>query len=121
MKPILIAGAVVLAAVVGAVYFCVANPKPSGRVDALMVMAARDQYARDLKAQGSPLPASVSLQELLRRRLLRPTDVSGFDGAEVAVSLNLASLTPNSVLMSARMPDGAELDLLNDGSVRQKQ
>jgi len=124
MNPLLKAGAALAIAVVAAVYFCAAHPKPANPpVDPSKIIAAAAQYAHDLKESGSPVPPTVPLKELIARKMLKPADVSGFEGAEVTVSLaslSANSTGPNDVLMRARMPDGVELELLEDGSVQQK-
>ena len=123
MKPILKAGLAIAIAVVAAVFYCAAHPKPTGRLDPFKIREAAGQYARDLKESGSPVPPAVPLKELIARRMLKSADVSGFEGAEVTVSLvslSANSSRPDDVLMRARMPDGVELVLLNDGSVQQK-
>jgi hypothetical protein len=91
---------------------------PSSRVDGGEINAATREYVRQMKAGGGTAPAKVDLKELIARGLLKPADVSAFDGAEVTVALT-EDVQPGTALMSARMPDGTVAALLGDGSVQQ--
>ena len=121
MKRILAALAVLVIAVAigGMVYFSGSNRHPES-VNATRLLAAAKSYADALKAQGLPVPASVPLQELISRGLLTESDVKGFAGTEVTVSLTAVGSRPQEVLVRARMPDGHEVVALADGSVHSR-
>ncbi|MBI2925656.1 MAG: hypothetical protein HYY24_08125 [Verrucomicrobia bacterium] len=112
--------AVALIAAVSLVYILSSRSRGE-RVNAEKIIAAIQAYARDLKASGATVPASVSLQELIARGLLKADDVSGFRGLEVTVSLTADETRPQEILLRARLPDGHEVAVLADGSVQQLQ
>jgi len=93
----------------------------SGKVNAQKIFTAAQTYTRDLKRQGIKIPDLVNLKELIARGLLQPSDVAGFAGAEVTVSLIANPNEPNTVLMRALFPDGQEMLTMGDGSVQLKQ
>lgn len=110
-----ILGGVVVVAVIAVL---VLVPRaPQGQVDARRLFEAIQGYTQQARASGTPVPATVSLQELLTRGLLQPQDVSGFDGMEVIVSLKADPTDPDAVLMEARAPDGYRIVLRVDGRV----
>jgi len=120
MKRILIAvvvGAAVMT-ILSLVYIACFDRRP-GHVDAVRVLAAAQTYAHDLKTKGVAVPPSVTLEELIRRGLLRPADVSGFKGMEATVSLTVDPSRPQDILMRARLRDGQEMVALADGSVHE--
>jgi hypothetical protein len=103
--------------VTGLGYFLL-RPAPPGRVDAGKIIAAAQAYSRELKASATPVPASVSMEQLITKGLLKREDVSGFDGVEVTVYLSRDTNAPRSVLMRAHLPDGQDVTVLTDGSVQ---
>ncbi|MDB6111670.1 MAG: hypothetical protein JWR69_3420 [Pedosphaera sp.] len=105
-----------LALVAGVGYFFF-MPSPPGRVDAEKIIAAAQAYTRELRASSTPLPPSVSMDQLITKGLLKREDVSGFDGVEVIVYLSGSTNAPRSVLMRAHLPDGQDVVVLTDGSV----
>ena len=92
--------------------------RPPGRVDPARLLVAAQAYADNLKAQNLPEPASVSLDELIARKLVAESDVSGFAGMEVTVSLNGNKSRPQEMLIRVGMADGREIAALADGSVQ---
>lgn len=104
--------------VVGVVVVLLLMPRaPQGQVDARRLFEAIQGYTQHARATGTPVPATVSLQELLTLGLLQPQDVSGFDGMEVIVSLKADATDSDAVLMEAQSPDGYRIVLLVDGRV----
>jgi hypothetical protein len=91
--------------------------------DAPKLAAAVHAFARDRAARGQPLPTSISLRELVNGDYIATNDVHAFDGMDVTISLapSLAALDadPESILIHVRMPDGAQIVLLGDGSIQQ--
>jgi hypothetical protein len=120
MRRLLFALAVLTAAlVVGSmIYFAPSTPHLE-QVNAPRLLAAARTYADSLKAQGLPVPASVSLQELISLKLVTSSDVAGFAGLEVTISLTADGSRPQEVLVRVRIPDGHEIVALADGSVQQ--
>jgi len=118
-RKVVIVGAIV-ALLALTVYVSTRSPSASpGKVDAPRILAAAREYTRLFMAQHLPVPASVNVDELISRGLLRPEDVAGFAGAEVSVSLKGDPRDPHTVLMRAKFKDGKDLLLLADGSVQQ--
>ena len=90
-----------------------------GRVDAFKVAEATRAYKGDLQAHGAIVPATVSLQDLVNRGFLKPSDVSGFAGTEVTVYLvPKGDQNPQGILMSVQLKDGSKAALLDDGSAQ---
>jgi hypothetical protein len=111
-----IAGAIALACIV---YFFYPN-RPSGSLNAARILAARQVYVANLKAKRVPVPPTVSVQELINRQLLTPSDVSGFTARDVTVSLASENRwSPDTVLIRARLADGSQVVLLGNGSIQQ--
>ncbi len=106
-----------LVVAIAAVILILASSR-EGTVDAPKIFAAAQSYTRELREQGLFIPPTVTLQELIDRKLLNPSDVSGFVGAEVLISLTLNPNDPQAVLMRVRFPDGQEIVTMADGSVQ---
>jgi hypothetical protein len=91
--------------------------------DAPKLAAAVQAFARDRAGRGQPLPASISLRDLVSGGYIATNDVHAFDGMDVTISLaaSLAALDadPQSILIHVRMPDGTHIVLLGDGSIQQ--
>ena len=111
--------ALTLLIVAGGWFYFASSNRYEGHVDAFKLKAAIQTYAAGLKGQGLPVPASVSVKELITRGLLTEADVSGFAGIEVTVSLSPDDeIGVQDVWVRARLPDGHELAVLGDGSVQ---
>lgn len=120
MKRVLIAIAVLtLVIVAGSWFYFASSSSQPGHVDGAKLLTAVNIYKADLKRQGIEVPASISLKDLLARRLLTEADVSGFAGIDVSLNLSADESRPQDVLMRARLPDGHEIVALGDGSVQQ--
>lgn len=105
--------------VTGSLIYFVATSHDGGHVNAARILAASRTYADGLRAQAAPVPATVSLQDLVDRGLLAEADVAGFAGLDLNVSLAVDETRPQEVLIRARLPDGQEVVALADGSVQQ--
>jgi hypothetical protein len=105
--------------VVGSIVYFASSTWQPGHVDALKLLTATGTYTASLRAEGLPVPAAVSLQELINRRLLTTSDVSGFNGMEVTVNLSADNNSPQDVLIRAHLANGQEIVTLADGSVQQ--
>lgn len=120
MKRILTALAVLtLAVVTGSLVYYASFSRPPSYVNAPKLIEAAKAYGATLKGQGLPVPAAVSLKELLNRGLLIDSDVPGFAGMEVTISLSLDETHPQDVLARVSLPDGHEMIALADGSIQQ--
>ena len=86
--------------------------------DAPKLAAAVQAFSRDQAARGQPLPASVSLHELVSGGYIATNDVHAFDGMDVTISL-ASDAYPQSILIHVRMSDGTEIAAMADGSVQQ--
>jgi hypothetical protein len=116
---IFIAGSLVAAAVV----VCVAlafhwqRSQPVFK-DAPKLAAAVQAFSRDQAARGQPLPASVSLRQLVSGGYIATNDVHAFDGMDVTISLT-EDAYPQSIFIHVRMPDGSQIAVFGDGSIQQ--
>jgi len=117
---LILGGVIVFVLLAGSVIYLGSGSRSSGRVDSLKLLGAARSYANELKAQHLPVPETVSLRELIARKLVADADVSGFAGMEVTVSLTADERHPQEVLIRARAADGHELVALADGSVQAK-
>jgi len=86
--------------------------------DAPKLMSAMQAYSRDLSARGQPLPATVSLRELVSGGYISASAVHAFDGMDVTITLKADEADPQAILMRARLPDGSVTALMADGSVQ---
>ena len=86
--------------------------------DAPKLISAMKIFSRELTARGQPLPACVSLRELVHGGYISASDVRAFDGMEVTVFLIAHETRPQNILMHVRMPDGSMAALMADGSVQ---
>jgi hypothetical protein len=112
---------VLLAAVLllaGGMIFLHVSNRSSGQVDAAKIVTAAWSYSGALRTQGRPVPASVTLEELIQLGFLKEADVSGFAGMQVSVNLHADPKRPQDVLLRARLQDGTELITLADGTVQ---
>ncbi|HXI53833.1 MAG TPA: hypothetical protein VNH84_20100 [Candidatus Saccharimonadales bacterium] len=86
--------------------------------DPTRIVAAIQAFSMEEKAGGRALPATVTLQELVRQGYLRAEETRPFDGMQVTISLSADESRPQAILMTARMADGTTQVLLGDGSAQ---
>lgn len=86
--------------------------------DAPRLASAMQAFSKDLTSRGQPLPATVSLRELIRGGYIAASDVRAFEGMDVTISLKANETKPQEILMRVRLPDGSVTALLADGSVQ---
>ncbi len=110
-----------LITVVGTLVFVSNRPKDPGHLDVSKLFRAIQAYADTHPTNGLPLPATVSLDELIHRGLLQEADVSVFRGLDVQINLGADETRPADVLAQARLPDGVEIVALADGSVQPRR
>jgi hypothetical protein len=82
------------------------------------LLSAMRAFAHDLTAKGQPLPATVSLRQLVSGGYIAARDDVAFKGMEVTISLHADEADPQAVLMRARLADGSVVALIADGSVQ---
>jgi hypothetical protein len=100
------------------IYFTSTRTDP-GRVDGEKILMASQAYVHDLQARKVAIPATVSIQELITKRFLSPSEVSGFDGMKVTISLTPKDDShPQEVLVSARLKDGSQIVSTVDAGIR---
>ena len=107
------------ASLIGSAIYFASSGRNQESINAPRLLEAAKSYADGLKAQGLTVPATVTLHELISRGLLTESDVKGFAGMEVIVSLKADESHPTEVLVRARMADGHEVVALTDGSVHE--
>jgi hypothetical protein len=83
------------------------------------LVSAIQAFSGDLTRQGKVLPPSVALGELVGGGYLSSNAVRAFEGMETRVWFGASPGRPETVMMSARLPNGMVNVLLSDGSVRQ--
>ena len=117
---ILIAGALVAIASL-ATWFFISYWQHSEKTFNILpeLAAAEERYLHDHAFPGQPLPASVTLQDLLGGGYISAGDVRSLDGADVTFYPAATNLTPQSVVVRVRLSDGSQIVALADGSVQQ--
>jgi hypothetical protein len=116
---IIVAGAAALMIAYSLNYVPTHSPHPA-IPEYSKVLAGANAYRDSLKEKGAPIPASVTLQELTERGFLRHSDVNGFDGMQVTISLKTPTETrPQDSFLRVGFPDGREVAVLGDGSVQE--
>lgn len=83
--------------------------------------AAEQRYIREHVSRGQPLPASVTLQDLVSGGYVSADEVRSLDGSDVtfypqAISSNSQ---PQDIVVRVRMPDGVQIAQMVDGSIQQ--
>jgi len=80
---------------------------------------AEQHYVRDRVSRGQPLPASVTLRDLVSGGYISADEVRSLNGADVTFYPAVTDATPQAILVRVRMPDGVEMALTADGSAQQ--
>jgi hypothetical protein len=83
------------------------------------LVAAEQSYLRDHVSRGQPLPASVTLRDLVGSGYISTNDVRAFDGMEVIFYPTANNNDPQAILVRVRISDGSQVVVLADGSVQQ--
>src|SRR5262245_39071986 len=84
----------------------------------LKLISAVQAFSRDATSGGLPLPATVSLTELIGGGYIAASDARAFDGIELTISLTADESLPQEIFIRARLPDGSLMAVLADGSVQ---
>jgi hypothetical protein len=72
-----------------------------------MLAAAEQSYLRDHVSRGQPLPASVTLRDLVSSGYISTNDVRAFDGMEVIFYPTASNNDPQAILVRVRISDGS--------------
>jgi hypothetical protein len=91
---------------------------PEHPINGPKIIAAARAYTRALQQSHSPIQPTVPLQTLISRGFLKPADAGSLAGMDATIFLVAGNGHP-SILMRVHLPDGNDLVLLDDGSVRQ--
>jgi len=81
--------------------------------------AVEQSYVRDHVSRGQPLPAALTLRDLVSGGYISTDEVRSLDGADVTFYPTVTDATPQAILVRVRMPDGVEMAAMADGSVQQ--
>jgi hypothetical protein len=92
----------------------------TGRINGLKIVAAARAYTHALQESHAPVQVTVPLQTLIDKGFLKAGDVGALTGLDARIFLVAGSGSP-AILMQVHMPDGSDLVLLDDGSVRQSR
>jgi hypothetical protein len=116
---IAIAAAMAIMVAAGLLYVFVLSSGAGSKVDGPAIIAAARAYTADLRAHGQRIPKAVPLEQLAALHYLKPEQIAAFHGLEATLALTADQPGPRAVLMRVRMPDGADIVLLSDGSVQE--
>ena len=83
------------------------------------LVAAIKSYSLDHTSHGQPLPASLTLQDLVNGGYIDTNDSIGLDGANTRFYPIAKERDPKAILVQMRMSDGRQIVLLADGSIQQ--
>jgi hypothetical protein len=111
--------AVLLVCIVGGSLGLIAYWQRPQPVDGPAIAQGVADFCIRQRARGMALPASITLQELVKEGFLQPEAIRGFGGTEVTIALQVDERNPQSILMQAHLPDGSRVEALGDGSVVQ--
>jgi len=103
----------------GLVYLLTEGEVSPQKVDGPKIIAAGRAYTREMVSRKLPIPNSVSVSDLVAHGYLKPSDVAAFQGLDATILLTSDARRPDFVIMRVKMPDGSDLVLLQDGSVRE--
>ena len=74
---------------------------------------------RDHVSRGQPLPASVTLRDLVGGGYISDDEVRSLEGADVTFYPTAGDCNPQVILVRVRMPDGVQIAAMADGSIQQ--
>jgi hypothetical protein len=118
---IAIGAALAIMVAAGLVYVFVVAKEPGVKFNGAAIVAAARAYTRDLQARKQPVPKSVTLEDLVERHFLKPEEIAAFRGLNATIMLTSTESNGQTVLMRVHFPDGGDILLLGDGTVRQAQ
>ena len=81
---------------------------------------AEQCYVRNHVSQGQPLPAFVTLQDLVSGGYISADDIRSLKGSDITFYPQAnGDSEPQAILIRVRMPDGRQIAAFADGSVAQ--
>jgi hypothetical protein len=80
---------------------------------------AEQSYLRAHANSSQPLPASVTLQDLVSGGYISTSEVRSLAGSDVTFYPMVTGAAPRVILVRVRMPDGVQIAAMADGSVQQ--
>ena len=84
---------------------------------AMRIIGAAEKYTRDLHAKQKPIPAEVSLKQLVDLYYLKPQDADAFRDMDVTLGLTTTNSDSAAVVMRVHFHDGgSDIQLLEDGT-----
>ena len=85
------------------------------------LVSAVAAFSQEMARRGQAVPTTVSLTKLISGRYISADDVRAFQGMDVQIWLSAADTlpVPDSVVISAQLPDGSINAALADGSIQQ--
>lgn len=95
-----------------------ARRTPGDSPNMASIMAAARAHLGSLKAEGRPVPDSVSVADLIARGHLTPAEAGLFANLEVTLHPTADPTHPGSPLAEVHLPDGQLVVALADGSVQ---
>lgn len=87
--------------------------------DASKLISAVRAYSMDKVKKGQAVPDTMPLSELVKGGFITAEDVRTFDGMDVTFYLTIDATNPQEVLIRVKLPDGEQMVVLVDGSVKQ--
>ena len=85
--------------------------------DLPVVLTALRRYSEDKLIRHQPMPAKVSMQDLVQAGYLKPQEAAEFKEVDLTFYPLAAGSGPKTVVARARLADGSQVVLLADGSV----
>ncbi len=80
--------------------------------------SAVENFTRDQKALGRPLPPTVAFGELVSGGYLRKEETAALNGTITTVALGTDEAHPRMVVIRVQFPDGCTFAELADGSIQ---
>ena len=93
-------------------------PPPPPPMDSAKLFSALEAFSQDRRDAALPIPASLTLRELVASGYLGTNDVRAFEGTEVTFQLDSDLTRPQEVMIRVKLRDGTQMVLLGDGSVQ---
>jgi hypothetical protein len=112
-----ILSAVVMVGVLAGTILGCRSQKPKQFEDFPALLSALQTFSKDHTKRAQPLPATVSLGELVRGGYISSNAVAAFDPMEVRIWLGVTENQPQAIMMCARLPDGDMNVVFADASV----
>lgn len=110
---------VTIAALTSAVLVLHWERTPSPLKNLPKLLATFQRYSKDHAKDVHSLKDSISLQDLVAGGYLSAEDIRDYNGMDIVFYPNGNESSPQSILLSVRMPDGHQLAAMADGSIQE--